>query len=141
MKNTDKDMRNYVKAKRVDNGEWVEGFLTRMWQQYHIISAENENTAYPVDADTICHCIGICDLAEKKMYEYDIVKHYNDFRFPEKFETGIIIWNQDRMRYEICRLPDLKESYLIFAEYLYETAGSSLDHPELKEAISTTVIL
>lgn len=135
MKNTEKDLRNYVKAKRVDTGEWVEGFLTRMWQQYHIINPENENTAYPVDADTICHCIGANDRTEKKMYEYDVVKHYNDSRSPESFVTGIILWNQYKTRYEICSLPDLKETCVIYSEYSYEVTGSSFDDPELRETV------
>ena len=36
------------KAKRVDSNEEVIGYVTKMWGQYHIIKADDENTAYPV---------------------------------------------------------------------------------------------
>ena len=44
------------KAKRIDNGEEIQGFLTKMWGQYHIMKDNDENTAYPVDEDTIEPC-------------------------------------------------------------------------------------
>ena len=37
------------KAKRIDNGEEIQGFLTKMWGQYHIMKDNDENTAYPFD--------------------------------------------------------------------------------------------
>ena len=46
------------RGKRSDNNEWVEGFLTKMWGKYHIINPDDENTAYPIDNDTICKCTG-----------------------------------------------------------------------------------
>lgn len=44
------------KAKRVDNGEEVKGFLTKMWNQYHITTEDDENTTYPVIEETIEPC-------------------------------------------------------------------------------------
>ena len=41
------------KGKRVDTGEEVTGFLTKMWGQYNIILEDNENTAYPVEEKSI----------------------------------------------------------------------------------------
>lgn len=50
------------KAKRVDSNEEVIGYVTKMWGQYHIIKADDENTAYPVLENTIEPCIvGECD--------------------------------------------------------------------------------
>ena len=60
------------KAKRSDCGEWVEGMLTRMWGQFHIINPDNENTAYPVDEDTICKCVGQGYMDYEVAYEGDI---------------------------------------------------------------------
>ena len=44
------------KARRTDNNEEVIGFLTKMWGQYHIIAENDENTAFPIDENTITPC-------------------------------------------------------------------------------------
>ena len=41
------------KGKRVDNGEEITGFLTKIFGEYHIVLEEDENTAYPVIKDSI----------------------------------------------------------------------------------------
>lgn len=41
------------KAKRLDNGKNIQGFVMKMWGQYHIIDPEDENTAYPVLEESI----------------------------------------------------------------------------------------
>ncbi len=64
------------KAKRVDSNEEVIGYVTKMWGQYHIIKADDENTAYPVLENTIEPCIvGECDgcHTDKKMDKKDIL--------------------------------------------------------------------
>lgn len=48
-------------AKRIDNQELVKGFLTKMWGSYHIISEDNENTAYPVVTESIKPCLNETD--------------------------------------------------------------------------------
>jgi hypothetical protein len=45
------------KGKRADNGEEITGLLTNMFGQYHIVLEEDENTAYPVEEDSIKPCL------------------------------------------------------------------------------------
>ena len=59
------------KAKRMDNGEEVKGFLTKMWGQYHIITENDENTAYPVEKDTIEPCFD--ELENGLFWDKDII--------------------------------------------------------------------
>ena len=65
------------KGKRKDNGEWVEGLLTKMWGQLHIVSSDNENTAYPIDETTVCQYTGLTDKDDKKIYENDVITANN----------------------------------------------------------------
>lgn len=83
------------RAKRLDNGEWVEGNLIRSGdaedgQEAIIIPAMNKNMFigqeyaylgfnywYRVDPSTICHCTGHKDKNDKLIWEHDIVKNFN----------------------------------------------------------------
>ena len=66
--------RYLYRAKRTDNGEFIEGLLTIMWGQLHIINPDDENTAYPIDESTICQCTGLKDKHGKLIFENDIVR-------------------------------------------------------------------
>ena len=66
--------RYLYRAKRTDNGEFIEGLLTIMWGQFHIINPDDENTAYPIDDSTICQCTGLKDKHGKLIFENDIVR-------------------------------------------------------------------
>lgn len=82
--------RYLYKAKRIDTGEWVEGLLTIMWGQLHIINPNDENTAYPIDQSTICQCTGLKDKNGKLIWENDVCKYCN----PED-KGGIAIIKED----------------------------------------------
>lgn len=125
------------KAKRVDNGEWVEGLLTIMWGQYHIINPSNENVAYPIDAETICQYTGLTDKNGKKIWENDIC-YYDDMdicviRFG-KYDNNTghkhIGFYTDWQQYK-----DLYRHDLGFwvAECEVEVIGNIFDNPELLE--------
>ena len=66
--------RYLYRANRTDNGEFIEGLLTIMWGQFHIINPDDENTAYPIDESTICQCTGLKDKHGKLIFENDIVR-------------------------------------------------------------------
>lgn len=66
------------KAKRIDNGEWVEGLLQKMWREWHIINPDKENTAYPIDSETICQYTGLTDKNGKRIWENDIVSAWSE---------------------------------------------------------------
>ena len=57
------------RGKRTDNKGWIEGLLTIMWGQYHIIKPSDENTAYPIDPETVCQYTGLTDREGRKIFE------------------------------------------------------------------------
>ena len=51
------------KAKRIDNGEWVQGFYYVFMGKHYIFEQpfENNNLTHQVDESTICQCTGLRD--------------------------------------------------------------------------------
>lgn len=81
------------KAKRLDNGEWAEGYYYKECDNTYIIedrqneSMLNRNEAVLVDPSTVCQFVGFEDVNHTKVYEHDIVR---DIQTENKFE---LIWH------------------------------------------------
>lgn len=89
------------KAKRVDNGEWVEGYYTECRDETFIgidTSSMFEIFCAPVirwfkvDPKTLCEFTGRCDKNEKRIWENDILMAHLDESYPEDTTYETIEW-------------------------------------------------
>lgn len=120
--------RYLYRAKRKYNGEFIEGLLTIMWGQFHIVNPDDENTAYPIDEGTICQCTGLRDKNGKMIWENDIVRYCDC-----TVEKYVIAWEPDKVCFEYqqygCSIMDFDELSGIEVEVI----GNVFDNPELLE--------
>ena len=67
--------RYLYRAKRIDNGEWVEGYLYGIWERRYILWGMTNDVPdmIEVDPSTICQCTGLRDKNGKLIWENDIV--------------------------------------------------------------------
>lgn len=107
------------RGKRIDNGEWVEGLITKMWGQLHIINPDNENTAYPIDEDSICQCTGYEGIYEKDIFQCD------DERY-------VIEWCDYSLGWEAQAIGSVESISLgEFSPKEIDVIGNEIDNPEL----------
>lgn len=88
------------KAKRIDNGEWVEGYYLR--DQYHIGGKDiifyrkdsDRFTVYTdiIDIETLCQFTGLCDKNGNKIWENDILMAHLDEFYPEDVTYETVEW-------------------------------------------------
>ena len=77
------------KAKRLDNGEWVVGYLYRLSESNppFIMLINKKGESYEVNECTICQCTGLKDKNCKLIWENDIVD-FLEHKGLVKYECG-----------------------------------------------------
>ena len=124
--------RYLYRAKRIDNGEWVEGLLTIMWGQFHIINPDDENTAYPINEHTICQCTGLKYKNGNLIWENDIIERLDihDIKEPS---IGIIEYDVENTSFLIHWTDIANYSPTFHWKNRIGVAGNIFDNPELLE--------
>lgn len=132
--------RYLYRAKRTDNGEWVEGCLLIIDDsEYRIATSclqgdvkELLNVcAYEVDQSTICQCTGHKDKNSNLIWENDVCKYYN----PED-KDGIAIIKEDYASWisgTIRQTEIMTPMFYLKCCEEWEVIGNIFDNPELLE--------
>lgn len=123
------------RGKRIDNGEWVEGYLSYPFctekgnESYYFYAKDSLNffCRCVVDASTICQCTAMPDKNKKLVFEHDIVWDSDERAFYE------IIWNQEDMCWNVEDADGHKSEFEECYGSTIEVNGNRFDNPELLE--------
>lgn len=138
--------RYLYKAKRLDNGEWVQGYYVKGLDMYdkevHLIFGPNTmfyssgetDGWYKVDPTTICQCTGLKDKNGKLIWENDICDRKEEYPEIVKYNNGD--WTLDysylkgkESGYCYCNL-----GFYVLERKCVEVIGNIFDNPELLES-------
>lgn len=136
--------RYLFKAKRIDNGEWVQGALLdgenhcligREIRFSPYTEHECKIVGYAVDRDTICRCTGLKDKNDNLIWENDVVRVYGD---TDDFGNDLyyfykVVWNKDLCCWWLSDIYTQEDEYLYIYLKEIEVIGNVFDNPELLE--------
>lgn len=128
------------RGKRIDNGEWAEGYYL-VAAGMAFISAFGIREPIHVDGETVGQYTGLTDKNGKQIFEGDIVRHHNDnpYAIPTIVEKGKVYWDEGRCGWQRTSNGAFNhgviDTYRMSHECVYEVIGNIHDNPELlKEA-------
>ena len=87
---------------------------------------------YEVDPETVGQYTGLTDKNGKRIFEGDIVKHYNRMQEPEAYDVGCIYYDDVHCKWRRTKTDDVdKFNPEIRKNSKYEVIGNIHDNPEL----------
>lgn len=122
--------RYIFRAKRIDNREWLEGYLIIYPSgkcEIHKKADEPPDilAIYEVDPSTICQCTGLKDRNSELIWENDIVT------VPDDEEPCVIEWDENCARWNMSRCGSVMCDFDNYWGREIEKIGNIFDTPEL----------
>ena len=104
VRNTEKQHMNMLRGiwqgKRLDNGEWVEGDLTRYSEAMSYITVDLlEHEVYEVDTTTLGQCIGSRDKNNKPIFEGNQIRFNVVGGLEER--VGTVFWDSESCWFKV----------------------------------------
>lgn len=139
------------KAKRKDNGEWVEGYVVAYPSgkvEIHKISKELPDILLKCEIapSTLCQYTGLTDKNDKKIWENGILRYSYDYDGSPflkdgeeiKYRVGAVFWSEWRGSWAVCGRGNKKCTNNDVFKYnrnpnRTEVIGNIFDNPELLE--------
>lgn len=118
------------------NGDWIYGLLTDTENYAGFAEMTNTNgvCGIEVDKNTVGQFTSLTDKNGKKIFEGDIVKHYNQADNPTAFDVGKIFWDARKCRFLRTSLKcDYNPEVWSSSAKSYEVVGNIYDNPEMLE--------
>lgn len=136
--------RYLFKAKRIKDGQWVEGafYIEPYTDCCYIIQWNSTGLGFnefiEVDGETICQCTGLKDKNGNLIWENDIVN--GSIKRGAAFYRCLVLWNERKARFDVramgCNFPmtlDECTDDISMSGFDYEVVGNKFDNPELLE--------
>lgn len=132
------------RAKRKDNGEWVEGYYVPhivegkivhhfiLTGESDLVETEDDELILKfyweeIDPDTLCQYTGLTDKNGQKIWENDIVRN-------EEGDIGVVQWFEEHAAFMIWNKTKNCVCYLAENDFSkIEIVGNEFDNPELLE--------
>ncbi len=124
------------KAKRIDNGKWVEGYYVKKYdllgKRHLILYVDNyvRWVCVEIDPETLCEFTGRCDKNGKRIWENDILMAHLDESYPEDTTYETIEWGVAGWVTHEANSVD-REYLGEFDTEHYEVVGNIFDNKEL----------
>lgn len=130
------------KAKRIDNGEWVEGYYTEcngkifiginifIYSDIFEVFCTPLIRWFEVGPETLCQFTGLYDKNGKKIWENDILMAHLDESYPEDAAYETVEWNVAGWAAHETGSTDREYLDKFDLEH-FEVVGNIFDNPEL----------
>lgn len=121
------------RAKRIDNGEWIEGLpscdINGNLTEFEVYRGFANCEIADVDSETVCQWTGLTDKNNRKIFEGDICKIHSD-SIDEEDGCFSVEWDEGDARFALYSV-GLTVDFGNYHGHECEVIGNIFDNPDL----------